>query len=88
MQSIRERGKIQAWKELFIGHWIVETKVDWIPYPCITKLGVGFELMMCEASDIAVRAVLGQKRNKVFYSIYFASKTLDATQENYTVSKK
>nr|KYP43853.1 Retrovirus-related Pol polyprotein from transposon 17.6 [Cajanus cajan] len=34
-----------------------------------------FELM-CDANDYAVGAVLGQQRNKVFHSIYYASKVL------------
>ena len=46
-----------------------------------------FELM-CDASDFAVGAVLGQRKNKVFHSIYYASKTLDSTQANYTVIEK
>ncbi|KAL5579164.1 hypothetical protein UlMin_011606 [Ulmus minor] len=46
-----------------------------------------FELM-CDASDVAVGAVLGQKRNKVFHSIYYASKTLQGAQFNYTVTEK
>ncbi|XP_049391401.1 uncharacterized protein LOC125855708 [Solanum stenotomum] len=49
--------------------------------------GLPFELM-CDASDIAVGAVFGQRKNKVFHSIYYASKTLDSTQTNYTVTKK
>jgi len=35
-----------------------------------------FELM-CDASDTAVGAVLGQKKNKVLQVIYYASRTLD-----------
>lgn len=46
-----------------------------------------FELM-CDVSDIAVGAVLGQRKEKMFHSIYYASKTLNATQSNYTVTKK
>ncbi|GJT82192.1 reverse transcriptase domain-containing protein [Tanacetum coccineum] len=46
-----------------------------------------FELM-CDASDFAVGAVLGQKDGKHFHLIYFASKTLDADQQKYTVTKK
>ncbi|GKB24585.1 reverse transcriptase domain-containing protein [Tanacetum coccineum] len=46
-----------------------------------------FELM-CDASEFAVGAVLGQKDGKHFHLIYFASKTLNATQQKYTVSEK
>nr|XP_016452050.1 PREDICTED: RNA-directed DNA polymerase homolog [Nicotiana tabacum] len=35
-----------------------------------------FELM-CDASDHAIGVVLGQRKDTVFYSIYYASKTLD-----------
>ena len=34
-----------------------------------------FELM-CDASDHSVGAVLGQRKNKIFHSISYASKTL------------
>ena len=43
---------------------------------------------MCDASDIAIGALLGQRKNNVFHSIYNASKTLDATQFNYTLTEK
>ncbi|KAD6119185.1 hypothetical protein E3N88_10456 [Mikania micrantha] len=46
-----------------------------------------FELM-CDASDFAVGAVLGQRVDKHFHPIYYASKTLDAAQENYTTTEK
>ncbi|XP_027368310.1 uncharacterized protein LOC113874273 [Abrus precatorius] len=46
-----------------------------------------FELM-CDASDAAVGVVLGQRRDKVFQAIYYASKTLDNAQRNYTVTEK
>ncbi|XP_059281270.1 uncharacterized protein LOC132034963 [Lycium ferocissimum] len=45
-------------------------------------------ILMCDASDFAVGAVLGQKRDKIFHPIYYASKTLDAAQMNYTVTEK
>ena len=32
--------------------------------------------MMCDASDYALGVVLGQRKNKIFHSIYYASKTL------------
>lgn len=43
---------------------------------------------MCDASDIAVGAVWVQKWTKVFHSIYYASKPLDAAQANCTVTEK
>ncbi|XP_024043246.1 uncharacterized protein LOC112099943 [Citrus clementina] len=46
-----------------------------------------FELM-CDASDHSVGAVLGQRNNKVFHSIYYASKTLTQAQINYTTTDK
>ncbi|XP_073046163.1 uncharacterized protein [Primulina eburnea] len=46
-----------------------------------------FELM-CDASDYAVGVVLGQRRDKVFRSIYYASRTMDAAQQNYTTTEK
>ncbi|XP_075499282.1 uncharacterized protein LOC142537670 [Primulina tabacum] len=46
-----------------------------------------FEIM-CDASDIAVGAVLGQRQNKVFHTIYYASKTLDEAQLNYATTEK
>nr|XP_017221472.1 PREDICTED: uncharacterized protein LOC108198219 [Daucus carota subsp. sativus] len=46
-----------------------------------------FELM-CDASDYAVGAVMGQRKNKVFHPIYYASRTLTGAQLNYTVTEK
>nr|XP_033513044.1 uncharacterized protein K02A2.6-like [Nicotiana tomentosiformis] len=46
-----------------------------------------FELM-CDASDHAIGAMLGQRKDKIFYSIYYASKTLGDAQLNYTTTEK
>ena len=46
-----------------------------------------FELM-CDASDFAVGAVLGQRKEKVFYAIYYASRTLNDAQLNYATIEK
>ena len=46
-----------------------------------------FEIM-CDASDFAIRAVLGQKAEKVFKAIYYASKTFNEAQENYSTTEK
>ncbi|GJS82745.1 putative nucleotidyltransferase, ribonuclease H [Tanacetum coccineum] len=46
-----------------------------------------FELM-CDAINFAVGAVLGQREEKQFRPIHFASKTLNSAQQNYTVIEK
>ena len=46
-----------------------------------------FEIM-CDASDYAIGAVLGQREDKKAFVIYYASKTLDAAQANYTTTEK
>jgi len=43
---------------------------------------------MCDASDYAVGAVLGQCRDKQHYAISYASKTLTGTQLNYATMEK
>nr|GEY35249.1 reverse transcriptase domain-containing protein [Tanacetum cinerariifolium] len=43
---------------------------------------------MCDASDYAVGAVLGQRKDKYFRPIHYASKTLSNAQTNYTVTEK
>ena len=47
----------------------------------------GFEIM-CDASDYAMRAVLGQRTDKIFKAIYYASKTFNEAQENYSTIEK
>ncbi|CAM8953807.1 unnamed protein product [Rhodiola kirilowii] len=47
----------------------------------------GFEIM-CDASDYAVGAVLGQKDEKKPVVIYYASRTLDTAQRNYSMTEK
>ncbi|KAJ9544693.1 hypothetical protein OSB04_024400 [Centaurea solstitialis] len=44
--------------------------------------------LMCDASDTAVGAILGQKKNNQMHVIYYASKTLDDTQVNYATTEK
>ena len=46
-----------------------------------------FEIM-CDASNYAVGAVLGQRRDKKLHAIYYGSRTLDSTQMNYANTKK
>nr|GEV26068.1 reverse transcriptase domain-containing protein [Tanacetum cinerariifolium] len=46
-----------------------------------------FELM-CDASDFAIGAVLGQRQDKHFRPIHYASKTMTEAESNYTTTEK
>ena len=43
---------------------------------------------MCDASDFAIGTVLGQREEGKPYVIYYASKTLNEVQRNYTTTEK
>ncbi|GJZ90018.1 reverse transcriptase domain-containing protein [Tanacetum coccineum] len=66
---------------------ILKEKLTCTPIIISPNWNLPFELM-CDASDFGVGAVLGQNDGKHFYLIYFSSKTLNAAQQNYTVTKK
>ncbi|GJV74062.1 reverse transcriptase domain-containing protein [Tanacetum coccineum] len=46
-----------------------------------------FELM-CDASDFAIGAVLGQRHEKHFRPIHYASKTMNKAESHYTTTEK
>ena len=43
---------------------------------------------MYDASDYAMGAVLGQRTKKIFKAIYYASKTINEAQKNYSTTEK
>ena len=45
-------------------------------------------VLMCDASDFALGAILGQKIDKVPHAIYYASRTLKSAQLNYSTTEK
>ncbi|GJT80939.1 reverse transcriptase domain-containing protein [Tanacetum coccineum] len=66
---------------------ILKEKLTCAPVIISPNLNLSFKLM-CDASDFAVRAILCQKDGKFFNPIYFASKILNAAQQNYTITEK
>ena len=66
---------------------LLKKKLTSAPIVVTPDWNLPFELM-CDAIDFAVRAVLGQRKEKVFYSIYYASRTLNDAQLNYSITEK
>nr|GEU54228.1 reverse transcriptase domain-containing protein [Tanacetum cinerariifolium] len=57
------------------------------PILVVPDWNLPFELM-CDVSDYAIGAVLGQRKSKHFQSIHYASKTLTEAQIHYTTTEK
>ena len=57
------------------------------PIIVVPEWSQSFEIM-CDASDYALEAILGQCRDNMFREIYYASRTLDNTQQKYTTTEK
>ncbi|GJU88572.1 reverse transcriptase domain-containing protein [Tanacetum coccineum] len=66
---------------------LLKEKLTCAPVIVSPNWNLPFELM-CDASDFAVGAVLGQKDGKNFHLIHFASKTLNPAQQKYTITEK
>nr|GFB40182.1 reverse transcriptase domain-containing protein [Tanacetum cinerariifolium] len=71
---------IQAFKTL-------KDKLTEAPILIALNWDQSFELM-CDANDFAVGAVLGQRIEKHFLLIYYASKTMNQAEANYTTTEK
>ena len=41
---------------------------------------------MCDVSDYVMGAVLGQRTEKIFKAIYYASKTFNKAQKNHSTT--
>ncbi|KAK8924217.1 hypothetical protein KSP39_PZI019125 [Platanthera zijinensis] len=73
--------------ECLVAFNIIKDKLINSPILVAPDWSFPFEIM-CDASDYAVGAVLGQRVDKYFHPIYYASKTLTSTQTNYTTTEK
>nr|GFA62422.1 DNA-directed DNA polymerase [Tanacetum cinerariifolium] len=66
---------------------ILKKKLTEAPILIAPNWDLPFELM-CAASDFAIGAVLGQRHEKHFKPIYYASKTMNDAETNYTTTEK
>ncbi|XP_027165915.1 uncharacterized protein LOC113765866 [Coffea eugenioides] len=71
------KGAFDRLKELLTSSPIIQSP-DW---------NLPFEIM-CDASDYAVGAVLGQRVGKAAHAIYYASRALNGAQLNYLTTEK
>nr|GEV97143.1 reverse transcriptase domain-containing protein [Tanacetum cinerariifolium] len=72
----------------FLGHaGFYQRKLTEAPILIALDWDLPFELM-CDASDFAIGAVLGQRQEKHFRPIHYASKTMTKAESNYTTTKK
>ncbi|GJT16925.1 reverse transcriptase domain-containing protein [Tanacetum coccineum] len=65
----------------------LKKKLTEAPILVVPDWNLPFELM-CDASDYAIGAVLGQRKTKHFQPIHYASKTMTEAQIHYTTTEK
>ena len=66
-----------------------EIKIRLVQAPIMAAPGWDQEFeVMCDASYLEMGAVLGQRKEKIFRAIYYASRTFNEAQENYSTTKK
>ena len=64
----------------------INSRLVTAPIMVILEGNNDFEIM-CDTSDYIMGAVLGQRIEKIFKAIYYASKTFNEAQENYTTTE-
>ncbi|GJV90639.1 reverse transcriptase domain-containing protein [Tanacetum coccineum] len=74
-------------KECIEAFNILKKKLTETPILVAPDWDLPFEIM-CDASDYAVGAVLGQRKTKNFQPIHYASKTMTDAQAHYTTTEK
>nr|GEV05250.1 reverse transcriptase domain-containing protein [Tanacetum cinerariifolium] len=74
-------------KECIDAFETLKKKLTEAPILVVPDWNLPFELM-CDASDFAIGAVLGQRKMKHFQPIHYASKTITEAQIHYTTTEK
>ncbi|GKE66859.1 reverse transcriptase domain-containing protein [Tanacetum coccineum] len=86
-QLLMKDAKFDFFDECIKSLDILRDKLITTPVIIAPNWDMDFKLM-CDASDYAVGAVLGQRIEKKFCPIYYASKNMNNAQEHYTTTKK
>ena len=73
--------------ECLIAFETLKERLTSVPIITAPNWDLNFELM-CDASDYAVGSILGQRKNKKFQAIHYASKVLNEAQINYATTEK
>nr|GEY91901.1 reverse transcriptase domain-containing protein [Tanacetum cinerariifolium] len=74
-------------KECVEAFQTLKRKLTETPIFIASEWDMPFELM-CDASHFAIGAVLGQRQDKHFRPIHYASKTMTKAESNYTTTEK
>ncbi|GKB00682.1 reverse transcriptase domain-containing protein [Tanacetum coccineum] len=86
-QLLMKDAKFDFLDECIKSFDILRDKLIIAPVIIAANWDLDFELM-CDASDYAVGAVLGQRIEKKFRLIYYTSKTMNNAQEHYATTEK
>ncbi|GKD15755.1 reverse transcriptase domain-containing protein [Tanacetum coccineum] len=85
LQRCKDAHLVLNWEKCHF--MLLKEKLTCAPVIVSANWNLPFKLI-CDARDFAVGAILGQKDGKNFHLIYFASKTLNEAQQNYTITEK
>nr|GEV76147.1 reverse transcriptase domain-containing protein [Tanacetum cinerariifolium] len=85
--SSRKRYPIPFLQRVCEAFQTLKRKLTKAPILITPDWDMPFELM-CDASNFAIGAVLGQRQDKHFRPIHYASKTMTKVESNYTTTKK
>nr|GFA34783.1 retrovirus-related Pol polyprotein from transposon 17.6 [Tanacetum cinerariifolium] len=88
---LMEKSHFMVKEGIVLGHKISEKGIERMLTETLILIAPDWDMpfeLMCDASDFAIRAVLGQRRDKHFRPIHYASKTMIEAESNYTTTEK